>query len=267
MAYDLFCPVSEEEPLFGAYRNLMERMTPAQRESWEAAFAAENEEFQRSDLDDRALVQWKYQRYIQNYLRCVAGVDAAVGRLLAYLDEAGLSQNTLVVYSSDQGFYLGDHGWYDKRWMYEESFRMPLLVRWPGRVAAGSEIDHLVQNIDYAPTFLEAAGLEPPPATHGRSLLPLLAGEPPADWRKSLYYHYYESRATHRVAAHDGVRTARYKLIHFYEPEYDYWELYDLREDPEELRSVYGQPAYAEKAEELRRELVRLRTFYAVPSD
>jgi arylsulfatase A-like enzyme len=265
MAYDLQCPMQEDETLYKAWANDRARMTDGQREAWDAAYDGENAALRDAGLTGPELVAWKYQRYIKNYLRCVAGVDKNVGRLLSWLDEHGLADNTVVVYSSDQGFYLGDHGWYDKRWMYEESLRMPLLVRWPGHVKPGSTCDALVQNIDYAPTFLEMAGVAVPEAMHGASLVPLLDGKTPDSWRKSIYYHYYESRATHRVAAHEGVRTHRHKLIRFYEPEHGYSELYDLEQDPDELRSVFGDENYAEVQRELEAELDRLRELYGVP--
>jgi arylsulfatase A-like enzyme len=193
----------------------------------------------------------------------VTGVDENVGRLLDYLDQSGLAKNTVVVYSSDQGFYLGEHGWFDKRFMYEESYRMPLLVRWPGVTKPGSVCDSLVSNLDFAETFLEMAGLPVPPDMQGQSLTPLLAGKTPANWRKSLYYHYYEYPAVHMVNKHEGVRTSRYKLIHFYE--LGEWELYDLERDPHEMRSVYVDPAYAATVQELKGELARLRDLYHVP--
>ena len=159
-----------------------------------------------------------YQRYIKNYLRCVHGVDRSVGALLAWLDaHPDVKRNTIVIYSSDQGFYLGDHGWYDKRWMYEESLRMPLIVRWPEHVAAAAEIAELTQNIDFAPTFLDLAGAPIPPTMHGNSLVPLLEGRS-VPWRDAIYYHYYESQAVHMVPAMYGVRTERYKLVRYYEP-------------------------------------------------
>ncbi|MCP4645965.1 MAG: sulfatase-like hydrolase/transferase, partial [bacterium] len=191
-------------------------MSPEQKKKWEAAFGPKNEAFRAADLKGEDLVRWKYQRYIKNYLRCVASVDDNIGRLLDYLDWAGLTENTLVIYSSDQGFYLGEHGMYDKRWMYEESLRMPFVARWPAAITPGTKVSRLTQNIDFAPTFLEAAGLTPPGDLQGRSLLPLLKGETPADWRTALYYHYYE-KGEHNVARHEGVRTERYKLIHFYD--------------------------------------------------
>jgi arylsulfatase A-like enzyme len=206
-------------------------------------------------------VRWNYQRYMHDYLDCVAGVDDSVGRLLAYLDESGLAKNTVVIYSSDQGFYLGEHGWYDKRWMYEESLRTPLLVRWPGVVKPGSEVQAMTMNLDYAQTLLDIAGAAAPADMQGASLLPLLRGEAPQSWRNSLYYHYYEFPTPHHVEPHYGVRTERYKLIHFYRIKE--WELFDLRQDPHELRSVADDPAYASIRAELLTELRRLQTRYA----
>jgi len=217
-------------------------------------------------LTGAARKNWLYQRYIKDYLRCVASVDDNVGRLLDFLDKEGLADDTLVVYTSDQGFYLGDHGWYDKRFMYEESLRMPLLVRYPRITKPGSVNRDLVQNIDFAPLFLDAAGQPTPADMHGRSLLPLLRGETPSDWRKSIYYHYYEYPAVHSVKRHYGVRTLRHKLIHFYH-DVDEWELYDLEKDPHELNNVYADPAYAAVATELKAELERLRAQLKVPED
>ncbi|XAM00638.1 sulfatase [Phycisphaeraceae bacterium D3-23] len=260
--YDLMCPIDDDEWLMNAYRNNMNRMTFAQRARWNIAFEEENAAFREAmpDMTHEEIVRWKYQRYIKNYLRCVAGVDRNVGRVLDWLDEnPELAANTIVIYSSDQGFYLGDNGWYDKRWMYEESFAMPLIVRWPDHIPAGVENHELVQNIDYAPTFLDLAGVEPDEPMHGMSLVPLLEGDAELPGRDALYYHYYESRATHRVAAHYGIATDRYKLIHYYEPEWDSWELFDLQEDPDERQSVYGDPAYDEVQTRLHRELNELK--------
>ncbi|MEZ6118136.1 MAG: DUF4976 domain-containing protein [Pirellulaceae bacterium] len=198
---------------------------------------------------------------MENYLSTVKAVDESVGRLLGYLEESGLAQNTIVIYSSDQGFYLGEHGWYDKRWMFEESMRMPLIVRWPGQGKAGSRPTQLVQNIDYAPTFMEAAGLEVPHEVQGESLVPLLRGESP-EWRKSLYYAYYEL-GEHAVPQHFGVRTDRYKLIHF--PLTNEWNLFDLQTDPHELTSVHGQLAYQAVRKEMEEEFHRLRKAYEAP--
>jgi len=187
-------------------------------------------------------------------------VDDNLGRVLDYLDKTGLADNTVVIYSSDQGFYLGDHGWYDKRWMYEESLRMPFIVRWPGKIKPGSVDKHLVQNLDFAETFLDIAGVEVPDDMQGHSLVPLLEGKSLADWRQSIYYHYYEFPGAHSVRRHYGVRTDRYKLIYYYE--IDEWELFDLEKDPDELKSVYDDAAYAETVKDLKTELQRLRGHY-----
>lgn len=232
-------------------------LTPEQLKLWNAAYGPKNEEFKKKNLTGKDLVRWKYQRYIKDYLRCVAGVDDNLGRVLKYLDDSGLAKDTVVVYSSDQGFYLGDRGWYDKRWMYEESLRMPLLVRWPGVVKPGTENRDLVQNLDFAETFLDIAGVAPPKDMQGRSLVPLLKDSTPKDWRKSIYYHYWEYPAVHMVARHYGVRTDRYKLIHYYQA--DEWELFDLQRDPGERKSVYADRDYSGVVKELKAELERLR--------
>ncbi|MDX9975275.1 MAG: sulfatase, partial [FCB group bacterium] len=219
------------------------RMTPEQKALWDAAYGPKNEAFLKERPEGDALVRWKYQRYIKDYLRCIASVDDNVGRVLDYLDEKGLAENTLVVYGSDQGFYLGEHGIYDKRWMYRESLAMPLMARWPGVVRGYTRVDLLTQNIDYAPTFLEAAGVAAPAEMQGRSLVPLMRGEKPEDWREAVYYHYYE-KGVHHVAPHEGVRSKRYKLIHYYEV--DQWELFDLEMDRQEMWSVYDDAGYGE---------------------
>lgn len=240
-----------------------------QLSTWNAAYGPKNEAFEEMNLEGRDLVRWKYQRYIKDYLRCIASVDDNVGRVLDYLDESGLADNTIVIYSSDQGFYLGDHGWFDKRFMYEESYRQPLLVKWPGVVEPNSVNHDLVSNLDFAETFLEIAGVPVPEDMQGRSLVPLLRGETPEDWRKSHYYHYYEfeadRRAAHMVRRHYGVRTPRYKLIHFYN--LDEWELYDLEKDPREMNNVYGSEGYADVVSELKAEVRRLQQQYEVPDD
>ncbi len=244
-------------------------LNPEQLAMWKAAYEPRNEAFRQLNLQGDDLTRWKYQRYMKDYLRCIAAVDDNVGRVLDYLDESGLAQNTVVIYSSDQGFYLGEHGWFDKRWMYEESYRTPLLVRWPGVVKAGSENSDLVSNVDFAETFLDIAGVEVPSDMQGRSLVPLLKGETPPDWRKSHYYHYYEflndRKTPHMVRRHCGVRTERYKLIHFYN--LGEWELYDLETDPQEMRSVYEDPEYAEVVKEMTAELSRLQQELEVPDD
>ena len=238
-------------------------LTPDQLREWNAAYGPKNEAFRAADPKGDDLVRWKYQRYIKDYLRTISSVDDNVGRVLDYLDRSGLAQNTIVVYSSDQGFYLGDHGWFDKRWMYDESLRTPLVVRWPGRVQAGQENRDLVQNLDFAQTFLEIAGVTAPAHMQGRSLVPLLQGRTPSDWRRSIYYHYYEFPGPHSVVRHYGVRTDRHKLIHYYQ--IGEWELFDLQKDPDELRSVYLDPAYADVVRELKTELQRLRQENRVP--
>ena len=192
-------------------------------------------------------------------------MDENIGRLLDYLDQSGLADNTIVVYSSDQGWYLGEHGWYDKRWMYEESFRTPLLARWPGIIPPGSVNMDLVQNLDFAQTFLDICGANQPKDMQGRSIVPLLKGKTPTDWRNSIYYQYYEFPGYHNVRRHYGVRNHRYKLIHFYMIEG--WELYDLERDPSELNSVYGKAGYEKITAEMKNELLRLRKHYQVPED
>ena len=192
-------------------------------------------------------------------------IDESVGRLLDELDREGIADETVVVLSSDQGFFLGEHGWFDKRWIFEESLRTPLLVRWPNVAKPGSVSGKIVSNIDFAETFLEAAGVPVPAEMQGKSFVPLLKGEAPADWRTSFYYHYYEHPAVHQVAKHYGVVTDRYKLVRFYEPEFDEWELFDLQKDPHELTSVHGKPEYAAVQRELEKELARLRKELRVP--
>jgi len=208
-------------------------------------------------VSGEALKKWKYQRYMRDYLACVASIDDNVGRLLDYLDKSGLAQNTIVVYTSDQGFFLGDHDWYDKRFMYEESLRMPLLVRWPATIKAAAVNERMILNVDFAPTLLDAAGVKVPADMQGRSLLPLLKGEQPKDWRTSMYYRYYHYPMHHRVQPHYGVRTERYKLIFF--NKINQWELFDLQKDPHELKNVFTDPAYAETVKTLKAEMLRLK--------
>jgi len=204
-----------------------------------------------------ALARYKYQRYMRDYLACVQSVDDNLGRLLDLLKESGLERDTIVVYTSDQGFFLGDHGLYDKRFMYEESLRIPLLVRWPALVRPGSRTEALALNVDFAPTFLEAAGVAVPAAMQGRSLLPLLRGEVPAGWRSAIYYRYYHDPGHHDTRAHYGVRTATHKLIYYSTKRQ--WELFDLRADPQELRNLYGEPGHEAVTAELQATLARLR--------
>lgn len=228
-----------------------------QRTAWQAAYAAENQEFARLKPTGKELTRWKYQRFLKDYLRCVAAVDDSVGSLLDYLDSSGLAENTIVVYSSDQGFYLGEHGWFDKRFMYRESLTTPLIVRWPGHTPPKSTNNQIVSLLDLAETFLQAAGLPIPSDMQGKSLLPLLKGQTPSDWRTAFYYHYYEFPASHRVPHHYGIATLDHKLIHF--PQLNEWELYDLRNDPNEMRSVYADPAYAATQAKLKDQLQQLQ--------
>jgi arylsulfatase A-like enzyme len=234
------------------------RLTPEQAKAWEEVFAPRNEAFRKANLQGRELTRWKYQEYAKDYIRCVKAVDDSVGALLDYLREEGLDKNTVVIYSSDQGFYVGEHGWFDKRWIYEESLVMPLIVRWPGTVKPGTRIRQLVQNIDYAPTLMEIAGGRAPGDLHGVSLLPLLRGENPKDWRRSVYYRLYDPG--HGVTPHFGLRTERFTLAHFHP--LNEWELFDLEKDPQQLRSVYADDAYARTRAELQAELKRLQKMY-----
>ncbi|MEM8946677.1 MAG: sulfatase [Planctomycetota bacterium] len=244
-----------------AWRNF-KRMTPEQISAWRAAFGPKDKAFHDADLSGDDLVRWKFQRYAKNYLRCVKGVDESVQTLVDTLDELELTDNTIVIYCSDQGFYVGDHGWYDKRWMYEESLKMPLVVKWPNMVIPGTRSAELVQNIDYAPTFLEIAGADIPSDMQGVSLLPILRGDRnlSATWRDRIYYHYYEYPSVHMVPRHYGIRTTRYKLMHFYH--FDEWEMYDLENDPDELKNLYNDPAQAELIDDLKQQLVELQEFY-----
>ncbi|MDH4043701.1 MAG: sulfatase [Gemmatimonadota bacterium] len=267
LGYDLrFWPntIEPDDPANGWAERLRERMTPGQLAAYDSAYGPRNAALRDARMSADLLVRWKYQRYLKDYLRTIASVDDNLERLLNYLDASGLASNTVVVYSSDQGFYLGEHGWFDKRWMYEESLRMPLIVRWPGVVPAGSVDDHLVQNLDFAATFLEMAGVAIPRDMQGRSLVPLLRGPAPTEWRDAIYYHYYEYPGVHAVQRHDGVRTDRYKLMHYYL--IDEWELFDLEADPDELHSVHADPAYAAVRVELEQRLFDLRAQYGVPA-
>lgn len=232
------------------------KLTRKQYLKWKPTMDRLNRAFYGESLTGEALVREKYQRYLQDYLACAAGVDDSVGQLLDYLDANGLAENTVVIYSSDQGFYLGEHGWFDKRFMYEQSLRTPLLVRWPSAVQAGSVDKNITSNLDFAQTFLDLANAKMPDDMQGRSLVPLLRSEQPDDWRDSFYYHYYEGKG-HNVAEHYGVTNGRLKLIHFYK--LDEWELFDLETDPHEMQSVYGESEYAEEQKQMEAELQRLR--------
>lgn len=272
------------------------RLTPEERAAWDKHYGPRNTKLLEAKLTGKELTVWKYQNYMKDYLRCIKSVDDSVGELLAYLEKEGLLDNTIIVYTSDQGFWMGEHGWFDKRFMYEESFRTPLLIRYPQAIKAGSRCSRLVQNLDFAPTLLDVAGVKVPEQMEGRSLVPLFGeNRDTVEWRKSLYYHYYDYPTFHLVRRHDGVRTDRYKLIHFYgkggvegatpnmlkpgtrenrtfnmlskanyfptsSEDINYNELYDLEKDPNELNNLYGQPGYEEITKELQGLLDDYRT-------
>jgi len=239
------------------------RLTPEQKESWDAVYGPINEEFAQiyPSMDDSAFMRWKYQRYMQDYLGCIAAVDENVGRLLDHLETSGLDENTIIVYTSDQGFYLGEHGWFDKRFIYNESFKTPLLVKWPGKIAPGTVSDEMVQNLDFAQTLLDAADVEAPGDMQGESLMPLLLGDTAAWTRDAVYYQYYEYPGFHMVKRHYGIVTKEYKLVHFYY-DIDEWELYDRKKDPLELNSVYNDPAYADVVVTMTQKLKDIRVKY-----
>ena len=243
-----------------AWEAIYSRMTDAQKKDWDAHYNSIGEAFKKSSFSEKELALWKYQRYMKDYLRCVVSVDENVGRVLDYLDAEGLAENTLVIYTSDQGFYLGEHGWYDKRFMYEESFSTPLLMRFPNKMGKGKRTSSFAVNVDIAPTILDVAGVSIPGEMQGESLTPFFKNEIVQDWRSSVYYHYYQSTGWHNVPKHRGVRTDDFKLMHFYE--LDEWELYDLQNDPKELNNLYGKPQYESQILELKEELTRLRAQY-----
>ncbi|WP_422105185.1 sulfatase [Winogradskyella sp.] len=249
----------------GAYKERFARLNDDEKEQWQKVYGPINDDFLKNSPKGQALTLWKYQRYMEDYLGVIKSVDRNIGRLLDYLDEKQLTKNTMVVYTSDQGFFLGEHGWFDKRFMYEESFRTPLLIRYPGSIPAASLNNDLVQNIDFAPTVLDVAGVSVPEDMQGLSLVPLFEGDN-TNWRDALYYHYFEYPGIHMVKRHFGVRTDRYKLIRFY---YDTeaWELYDLKEDPQELNNVYDHSDYKDVQMEMHKRLEALRVQYQDASD
>ena len=233
-------------------RELYNRMNPDQKAAWDAYYDPIIQDFKAKKRTGKELAEWKYQRYMHDYLRVIHSVDRNIGIVLDYLEKNDLLDNTLIVYTSDQGFYMGEHGWFDKRFMYEECQRMPLIIRYPKAIKAGSTSNAICMNVDFAPTFLDFAGVEIPSDIQGTSLKPVLEneGKTPADWRKAAYYHYYEYPAEHSVKRHYGIRTQDFKLIHFYN-DIDEWEMYDLKADPREMNNVFGKPEYAEKQKEL----------------
>lgn len=240
------------------------QMTEKERETfWKAYRENIDSYFDLDPGDSVAVAKWKFQRYMQDYFATVKSVDESVGEMLDYLDQSGLSENTIVIYTSDQGFYLGEHGWFDKRFMYEESMIMPLLMKYPGSIKPGTEIKRLTQNIDFAPTLLDYCGIEIPGDMQGVSFRPLLENKKTTNWRESLYYHYYEYPGFHSVRAHYGVKEKRYKLIYFYKERL--WELFDLKKDPHEMQNIYGHKGKEKIVQNLKAELLRLQDFYHVP--
>lgn len=244
------------------YRFTLGRMTPSQKADWEATYDPIREEFLAADMSGDELIRWKYQRYMRDYLAVIRAVDESVGSVLDYLEENGLAENTLVVYTSDQGFYLGEHGWFDKRFMYEESFRTPLLMSWPGMIEAGSTSEALVSNLDFAQTFLDISQTPAPSSMQGLSLLPVMRGEKPKNWRQGLYYAYYEYPGVHSVKKHEGAFDGRFKLIHYYEA--DEWEFFDLQNDPQEMNNVYSAPEMQNQVERMKGQLKGLKNEYGV---
>jgi arylsulfatase A-like enzyme len=254
-------PAVEEYPngFYGPYN----RANEAQKALYDPILDSINKDFRARwpEMNDQEKMRWKYQRYMQDYLATISSVDDNVGRVLDYLDQNGLTENTIVVYTSDQGFYLGEHGWFDKRFIYDESFKTPLLIRWPNQINAGTTNEEMVQNLDFAQTFLEAAGIKAPSDMQGESLMPLLTGQDSLWTREAVYYHYYEYPSVHMVKRHYGIVTKEFKLAHFYY-DVDEWELYDRIRDPQEMNNVYNEPQYAETVEKLKRELAELRLKY-----
>lgn len=240
--------------------NQINRLTAEQKADWETVYGPIQQDFKENTPTGDSLTSWKYQRYMQDYLASILSVDDNIGRLMKYLEENGMAENTLVIYTSDQGFYLGEHGWFDKRFMYEESFRTPLIVRWPAQIKPGIVNADLVQNVDFGPTMLHATGTAIPEDMQGESLIPLFRGNN-KNWRDALYYHYFEYPGIHMVKRHYGVKTKRYKLIHFYN-DIDEWELYDLEKDPEEMNNVYDDPEYVDIRQELHERLAELKEYY-----
>ncbi|OHB49731.1 MAG: hypothetical protein A2Y10_05705 [Planctomycetes bacterium GWF2_41_51] len=239
------------------------RMNQEQKRIWNSFYELENEKFKKANLNGKELINWKYQRFIKDYIKCVASLDENIGRLLNYVDQSGIAEETVIIYCSDQGLFLGEHGFFDKRWMYEESLSMPFVIRWPKTIKPKTTFSELTQNIDIAPTLLEIAQVDIPNNIQGRSFLSNLQGKK-VKWRKSLYYHYCDVQG-HNVAPHEGVFTQRYKLIHFYKTRE--WEFYDLNSDPYEMVSRYHDPYYMDKIIELKRELHSLKQYYRISND
>ena len=263
--YDLkmWLPGSKSR-LSDTYENFVNRMDFQQRAAWEAFYAPIRKDFYEKQRTGKELAEWKFQRYMRDYMKVVKSLDDNVGRVLDYLRDNGLLDNTLVVYTSDQGFYMGEHGWFDKRFMYEESLHTPLIMMLPKGYDRRGDIDEMVQNIDHAAAFLDIAGVKVPSDIQGESWLPLLRGEHPKNWRNSIYYHFYEYPAEHMVKRHYGVRGERYKLMHYYN-DIDCWELYDLQTDPTEMHNIYGKPGTEKITKQMMKELKKLQEKYDDP--
>ncbi|MCL6260797.1 sulfatase [Aquiflexum sp. TKW24L] len=252
----------------GAFEREVGRLSPEQRANWDKAYMKVNDVFKKAfpTMTEKEKMQWRYQRYMQDYLGTIASVDENVGRVLDYLEANGLMENTIIVYTSDQGFYLGEHGWFDKRFIYNESFKTPLLVSWPGKIKAGTKSDEMVQNLDFAQTFLEAAGIPAPADMQGESLIPILTGNDEKWTRDAVYYHYYEYPSVHMVKRHYAIVTKEYKLVHYYF-DVDEWELIDRLNDPNEMKNAYDDPAYTDIKKELHAQLEELRKKYGDSSE
>lgn len=267
--YDLKVPLDDKEKQKfknekfdeNSWKSSLNRMTDEQKTEWEKEYDDKKEKFRKSNLNGKKLSEWKYERYIKDYLECIASVDDNVGRVLNYLKKNHLEENTIIVYTSDQGFYLGEHGWFDKRFMYEQSLRTPLIIKVPNVTHGVVDSTDMVLNIDYAPTFLDYAGVPIPQDIQGKSLRKIIEGDHPPNWRTAIYYHYFEYPAVHSVKRHYGIRTERYKLIHFYY-DIDAWELYDLSKDPDEINNVYDKPEYQSVIVDLKKQLKKLREQY-----
>lgn len=244
------------------YNRVYSRLSDAEKRTWDDELDRREKSFYEVESKGSLLTKWKYQQYIKDYLRCLRSLDDNIGRIIEYLEESELQENTVVIYSSDQGFYLGEHGWFDKRFMYDESYRTPLLIKYPGVVEPGSVNNELVSNLDFAQTILDIAGVSADPAMQGKSMLPLLKGQP-VKHRDYHYYHYYEYPGWHMVKRHEGIYDGRYKLIHFYDS--DEWELIDTVEDPHELNSVFDNPEYVAIVDRLKQALIEKKSEYKVP--
>jgi arylsulfatase A-like enzyme len=261
-AYDLKLPVDPADTTdFKFWTGVYARFNERQRQEWDRAYGPKNKNFLADTPQGDALKKYYYQRYIKDYLRSIASVDDNVGRLLDYLDQNDLTENTVVIYTSDQGFYLGEHGWFDKRFIYEESLRMPLLIRYPDQIEPGLVNIDMIQNLDFAPTILELADVDVPLDMQGQSFMPFLFSEIIDNWRTAIYYHYYEYPGWHMVYKHYGIRTERYKLIHFYQPQ-DAWAVYDLNRDPFEMNNLYNEPVFQGQIRELKEQLDDLMVAY-----